>query len=183
MKEQTFRYLHVPARVISVLWQTAFIHGIYWLVFIVLVHTKPAQAFCTQDAYPGDTVDWRTAWKSTSPASETVSPRVLSQDNEQSDSFSGQKKGRAKTAILSQNHLPAVAHGLLWYGLAEGACSSTGPSPMRLAALPSFQMLAFVKRSFKSTSWWRRGFWKVSCCFSCRDQHRAERSPSDPLWV
>lgn len=68
-------------------------------------------------------------WESTSPASEMVSPSILPQDNEQTDNCDGQKKGRETSRILSQSHLPAVAHGLLWYGLAEGAWSSTGPSP------------------------------------------------------
>lgn len=57
------------------------------------------------------------------------------------------------------------------------------PVVMMLAALPCFQMLALIKRSLKSTSWWRRDIWQVNCCYSCRDQHGAERSPSDPLWA
>lgn len=90
-------------------------------------------------------------------------------------------KARAATTILSQSH-PTVAHGCSCTSLLV-VPQQSWPVATVLAALPRFQMLALIKRSLKSTSLWRRDIWKVNCCCSCRDQHRAERSPSDPLWA
>lgn len=177
MKEQTFRYLHVPARVISVLWQAAFIHGICWPVFIVLVSTK--HPFCAVDVCATDSVDEKAAWKPTSPASKTTCPSVPPQGNGQTDNCG--ENARAATTIVSQSH-PTVARGCSSTSLL-GVLQQSWPVATMLAALPCFQMLALIKMSLKSTSWCRRDIWKVNCCYSCRDQHGAERSPSDPLWA
>lgn len=108
-------------------------------------------------------------------------PSVLPQDNGQTDDCGSGEKTRAATTILSQSH-PAVAHGCSCTSLL-GVPQQTWPVATMLAALPCFQMLAHIKRSLKFTFLWRRDIWKVNCCCSCRDQHGAERSPSDPLWA
>lgn len=163
----------------SVLWQAAFIHGISWPVFIVLVSTK--HPFCTVDVCARDSVGEKVPWKPTSPASKTLCPSVPPQDNGQTDNCGSGEKAKAATTILSQSH-PTVAHGCSCTSLL-GVLQQSWPVATMLAALPCFQMLALIKRSLKSTSWWRRDIWKVNCCYSCRDQHGAERSPSDPLWA
>lgn len=109
------------------LWQTAFIRGISWPVFIVLVSTK--HPFCTVDVYAGDSVGEKAACKCTSPASKMTCPSVPPQDYEQTDDCGSWEKARAATTILSQSHPPRVAHGLLLYELAGGACSRAGPLP------------------------------------------------------
>lgn len=121
-------------------------------------------------------------WKPTSPASKTMCPSVPPQDNGQTDNCGSGEKARAATTILSQSH-PTVARGCSCTSLL-GVLQQSWPVATMLAALPCFQMLALIKRSLKSTSWWRRDIWKVNCCYSCRDQHGAERSPSDlsGLW-
>lgn len=82
---------------------------------------------------------------------------------------------------MSQSH-PTVARGCSSTSLL-GVLQQSWPVATMLAALPCFQMLALIKMRLKSTSWWKRDIWKVNCCYSCRDQHGAERSPSDPLWA
>lgn len=112
----------------SVLWQTAFIRGISWTVFIVLVSMK--HPFCTVDVYAGDSVGEKMAWRYSSPASEITCPNVPPPDNEQTDNCGSQgKKARAATTVLSQSHPPTVAMGCSCTMLARGACSRAGPSP------------------------------------------------------
>lgn len=163
------------------LWQTAFIRGISWPVFIVLFSTK--HPFCTVDVYAGDSVGEKAARKCTSPASKMTCPSVPPQDCEQTDDCGSWEKGKGS----NYNFVPKPsAKSSPWAALVRacwGCLQQSWPIAMMLAALSCFQMLALIKRSLKSTSWWRRDIWKVNCCCSCRDQHRAERSPSDPLWA